>query len=278
MSVGRDAARTAKRREREALAQADDLRRQLQAELGRHAAEIEDLNVEIRRLRAEHVREAGVIVEREVERLMALAAKEREARGLSDERVRGIVGRKERLILNACRYLSMTKGITPIEAVSYVVTWATGKDFIGVVDGDVGRFCTNVLDCFPNGWVSLQLLSAKPARVHRPSDLKGERFKQRLVREGLESPAISLDHAEEREHEDICAEYDPTWYKGIEDLAVVGEEATPLDLSISAKRGPQDTSGYKSPTARQERRLASGAERRVRRLADKIAPVGESPE
>lgn len=197
---GKYAARAENRRSADLSAQLATARETLRTERDEASRRITDLESEVRRLRADHLAEASRLADKEVSRRLEEAAAERRQRGISDDTLVNFVIRNDRFIMNACRYLSMTKGIHPLEAIPVVTTWATDKDFYGVTD--TTEFLTE-LGVPVDGWVA-----GVWARIQADAERRDTR---RAIRDNRPE-AISLDRAESEGHQDIHPNYKPAWF------------------------------------------------------------------
>lgn len=198
MSRGREAARAAKRREDEARAEVECLREQLASERSKRAEEGAGLRTEIRRLKADQMAEASRLAAEEVTRRLAQLEEERRARGLSDDIVKTSFYLKDKFVLNACKYISMTTGERPFAALSMVMTWMTDEDFYGFENVEI----IAKLGLPTDGWVARFLR-------HNKHDLK--RVARARIKNGNPA-AVSLDHALAEGNSRIDPNYDPLWY------------------------------------------------------------------
>lgn len=206
MARGRDAARAARRREEEANETAHALRLELKQLKETHHAEVEGLKEEIRRLRAEHLAEANRIAEEEITRKASEVEQERRNRKLQDDLIRTMTYNKDKFVRNACRYISMTKGMPPGGALPMVITWMTDADFYGLLEP--AKFMAK-LGLPTDGWVRRTFVGHKNHR----------RMQHNKARDQMsaEDPlAISLDHAEEKGVSEIHPDYNPKWYPDIQ--------------------------------------------------------------
>lgn len=196
---GREAVRAANRRTEEAKAEAEALRAELAKERADRKAEAAELRSECKRLKADHMAEASRLAVEEVSRRLAQVEAERRARGLSDDMVKQSMHTLDRLVKNACRFVSMTHGLDPIDALCSVVTWMTGEDFIGVFDAD--KFIVEF--GFPqDGWVADL---ARYQRYFMRNDAK-------RVARGDEDKALNLDRVEREAKIKIHPDYVSEWY------------------------------------------------------------------
>lgn len=220
---GREAIRTAQRRTAEANQTVERLRAELAQATDKHRREAQDLRDEVTRLQATISREAGRIAAQEVSRRLAEAQEERRRCGLSDDIVMHLAYRKDRLIRNACRYISMIDGVAPPNALAQVLTWCTDKDIRGLPDR-VDRLIE--LGIPHDGWV---------ARV-----LAREKYWSRTERKSGTNAAISLDHAQEQDHARINPRYNPKWYPEIDYQGIVvvkDEELGEPEIATSGADG-----------------------------------------
>lgn len=195
---GKYAARSDNRRAAESASEANELRATLKREREENRAQVLALEAEVRRLRADHLAEASRIATEEVHRRIAEAEQERKSRGMSDDIAMDLMYQKDRFIMNACRYLSMTKGESPLVVLPTVLTWCTDDDVYGITGLD---FLVK-LGVPKDGWVARMWQQVKTAYT------KGTR---RRMRAGTPL-AITLDQAEQEGHSDIHPKYNPQWY------------------------------------------------------------------
>lgn len=195
---GKYAARSENRRVTEATSEIAELRAVIKREREESRAQVIALEAEVRRLRSDHLAEASRIAADEVHRRIAEAEEERKGRGMSDDIALDLMYQKDRFIFNACRYLSMTKGSNPIEALAIVLTWCTDDDIYGIANLD---FLLK-LGVPRDGWVARTWQQVREAHA-RPT--------RRRIRAGTPL-AVSLDRAEQEGHSDIHPKYDPQWY------------------------------------------------------------------
>ncbi|MFF9118345.1 hypothetical protein ACF09Y_22545 [Streptomyces massasporeus] len=212
---GREAARAANRRTAEAQAEAEGLRGDLARERADRKAETDALRTEIKRLKAGHIAEASRLAAEEVTRRLAQVEAERRARGLSDDITVNNLYLKDKFVLNACRYISMTTGQKPLNALAMVMTWMTNEDFYGFKNPEV----IVKLGLPSDGWVARTLR-------HYKHDLK--RVTSKRIKNG-DAWAISLDHAYEEGHPGIHPDYKPDWYPNAiyQGFELVDEPARP---------------------------------------------------
>jgi hypothetical protein len=203
---GKQGVASARRREHEAKSKAELLTQQAKNEREGFIAQINELRAEVRRLHAEHTREAGQIAAAEVERILAAKEKERADRGLSDSIAIGMMYEKDKLIRNACRYLSMTKGLDPLDALPVVLAWQTDKQVWRVPSATTlaGR-----LGVAKDGWVVAQ--SKRLSQYWERAIKRGFKDKGRPEAYSLDYVDAHLDEFKDRIHE----RYNPAWYPPI---------------------------------------------------------------
>lgn len=189
---GREAALAAGRREREARAELEQVRAELAEERSRHHAEEEDLKGELRKVRGQILNEARRLADEEVTKRIAEADEERKMRGVTDDVMEFMRTKQDRIIMNACRYISMTTGKGPLDALDMVWTWLTDEDSYGIT-----RHKLLILGLPEGGWVRYQL--SRMTRIH-------DRNAARCRAEGNPT-AVTLDHAEDKQHPDIHPSY-----------------------------------------------------------------------
>ena len=211
---GKKGAQAANRRAKETATALEELQSRLAEERAAHQQEVIDLRGEIKRLRTD----ASRIAQAEVERTLKRIEDERRKRGISDNIAGDLLYQKDKFVMNACRYISMSSGRRPVGALSMVMTWMLDDDFVGVLNG------VNLLvRCgLPHdGWVARTLKTNKHV-------LKS--IARRNIVHGLHE-AISLDRAEREGHPEIHPDYDPQWYPRAEygRIVLTDDEGNPLD-------------------------------------------------
>lgn len=199
---GKYAARSENRRVTEATSEIAELRATIKQEREDSKTQILALEAETRRLRADHLAEAARLAAEEVKRRIADAEQERRGRGMSDDITMHLMYEKDRFIMNACRYLSMTKGQNPLDVLPTVLTWATDKDIYGVTGVD---FLIK-LGVAGDGWV------ARTWKRFQHDERRMARQRRAIGRPA----AISLDRAAEEGHPDIHSKYNPAWYPRVD--------------------------------------------------------------
>lgn len=199
---GKEAARSANRRTAEVAATADELRERLRRQESTYQRRIVELESEVRTLRNEHRAEASRIATAEVRRRMAQVEEERRQRGLSDDITINLCYQKDKFIMNACRYLSMTLGKPPRMVLPLVMTWCTDEDFFGFTGVDRLLKIGVAVD----GWLARQLKANKHyERIWRAENVANG-----------QAEAMTLDRAEREGHKDIHPGYKPSWYPRFE--------------------------------------------------------------
>lgn len=203
---GREAVRAANRRTAEVTAEAEALRAELAQERAERKGEATALRSEVKRLKADHMAEASRLAGEEVRRRIAQVEEEQRASGFSYVMAKNAMYLKDKFVLNACKYISMTTGKRPLSALNMVMTWMTDEDFVGFGRADM----IVKLGLPSDGWVAMFIRDNK-------HDLK--RIARNYAKNG-DVAAISLAHAERKGHEDIHPSYSPRWYPEI-DYAVM---------------------------------------------------------
>jgi hypothetical protein len=200
MTKGREAVRAARRRQAEAGSEAARLKAEMAGEREAHRIEVADLRAQITELRADVWHKASEMsVELTRDRLEEIE-KARRAQGLSDDITVWLCWQKDRLIRNACKYISMTSGTDPYTAIAMVLTWCTDKDIRSLLRDDMEWFIE--LGVPPDGWVA--------GRIKR--DKRWQKTEQ------TRSSAVSLDHAIEQDHPKIHPDYKKygaKWYPSV---------------------------------------------------------------
>ena len=182
------------RRAENAQAELEQARADLAEERVRRHAETEALKTELRKVRAEILNEARRLASDELEKRLREAEEERRMQGISDDMITHWQYRLDRLVMNACRYFSMTEGTNPLQALAQVWTWVTDEDSYGAWQD---RVKLAALGLPRDGWVVWAL--------QRQSFLVRAR---RESRRRLDTPlAISLERAEREDHPEIHPDY-----------------------------------------------------------------------
>ena len=203
---GREAVRAANRRTEEARADAEQLRTELAKERADRKAEEAALQSEVKRLRADHMAEASRLAGEEVRRRIAQVEEEQRASGFSYTMAKNAMYLKDKFVLNACKYVSMTTGNRPLGALEMVMTWMTDEDFVGFGRADI----IVKLGLPSDGWVAMFIRENKHGL---------KRISRAYARDG-EVAAVSLARAEREGHKGIHPDYNPRWYPEI-DYAVM---------------------------------------------------------
>jgi hypothetical protein len=198
VSRGREAARAANRRTEQAKAESEALRAELKAKREEHKKAVDELMTEVRRLKINQMSEASRLAAEEVQRIVAEQEEEKKRLGLSTDVAMNSLYLKDKFVYNACRYLSMTRGEPPLQALSKVMTWMTDEDFYGFEKPEL----IAKLGLPADGWVARYLR-------HYKHDLK--RINRLRRRDGAPA-AVSLDHAIAEGNEGIHRNFNPRWY------------------------------------------------------------------
>lgn len=197
---GKYANRAVNSRAEVAEAEVVRLRAELKTVRTEGAKAIKELRDENGELTAEMVARAGELASAEVQRQIAAFHEERRRRGLSDQIVTQLMRRKDRLIMNACRYISMTTGDVPMVALEQVITWATDEDFIAATNR-TGLFVE--LGVPDDGWVAWAI---GPLNKYLERAIGRRRRRAR-------APLRPLDYVDEHlDQFDVHPMYDARWY------------------------------------------------------------------
>lgn len=215
---GREAARAANRRAAGLAAELEATRQELAQERSSRKQQELAHREEIRRLKVEQSAEAGRLAAKEVAKQVKAYKEKQQELGLSVEMSRHHLVQKDKLVRNACRYVSMTRGAHPLYALHQVITWMTDEDFAGVPN-PAGMVIA--LGLPPDGWVA-QLLKCNQ---------HSERRYARSIRKVGSSPYVSLDRAIEQANEQIHPAFKKSWYPPIEyrGITIVDVEKLMLD-------------------------------------------------
>ncbi len=202
---GKMAAQSANRRAVVAATSAAGLREELADARSRHKAEVLGLKVELARLRREINVEAARLVAKERERL----ENKRRELGLTTDFVFGMMVAKDSFVRQAARYISMTKGLMPDDALAMVLTWMTVRP-VRHLDDRKDWLLENGLPI--DGWVG--------------RTIRRQRFWRRAAQHmGQLDGFMTLDAAIEAGHPDIHPGYRDSWYPPVEyrGLELVGD-------------------------------------------------------
>ncbi|MEU3432395.1 hypothetical protein [Streptomyces sp. NPDC006863] len=195
---GREAVRTANRRTADAKAESDALRAELAKERAERKAEVGALHMEVKRLKADHMAEASRLAATEVARRIAQVEEEQRASGFSYAMAKNAMYLKDKFVLNACKYVSMTTGQRPLGALNMVMTWMTDEDFRGFGDADL----VVKLGLPSDGWMGSFLREYK-------HDLK--RIARSYAKSG-DVAAVSLERAVREGYKGIHPDFKAHWY------------------------------------------------------------------
>lgn len=161
MTRGKYAARAANHRESQLTAELGQLRAQLAEERQQHHTEIQALKTELTTLRGDILGQAKQVANREIEARRAELEQAMYDQGLSFDLINALAVQRDRLIFNACRYLSMREGLGPIDALQCVWTWFTNVDCYALPGGG-SNVDWLVLGLPKDGWVAGQLRRQNP--------------------------------------------------------------------------------------------------------------------
>jgi hypothetical protein len=228
---GKAAAQSANRRAGDAAAFAARLQTELGQVRAQRAAEVADLKAELARIKADQHAEAARLAKAECDRLLAKAEQQRRDKGISDDIVYHLMNQKDRLLMNACRYLSMRDGRPPWVVYPLVITWCTDEDFTSITNPTRLKFLLD-LGVPVDGWFARMLTQSK----------FWDRRRRRMT---PEREAVSLDTAEREGHPDIHPHYKPQWYPCVEHggIELVGDLEEADERVADALSGSPATGG-----------------------------------
>lgn len=129
---GKEAISAARKREAEATTKAEGLKKELSEQKIAYEKQLKELRSEIGELRGAVLGKAEALAKEEIARILTEKEEERRARGLSDEIVEKLADAKDRLIRNACLFLSKKFGIPPWAALGVTISWMTGAGYAGL--------------------------------------------------------------------------------------------------------------------------------------------------
>lgn len=207
MTRGKAAARSANRRATAVGERAAELESELKEAQRAHHAEVQQLKTELTQARSEMTRQAELLAQAELARVRNEIDAANHQRTVTEKLLWNTTLKQDRLIANACRYLSMKTGKHPLDVLPLVITWLTGEDFYIEDYGDPATLLVK-LGVDRSGWVAHTLL-----RRVDPVLTKYETRSRGLASQKRVPAAWSLDHAE-RHPEDfsIHENYKPKWY------------------------------------------------------------------
>lgn len=203
MARGKQAAASARRKATRAQEKTDEVKSRLQAEREQSDQEIKNLKAEVHRLKTDHLLEAQRLAAEEISRVRAEHEETTAQLKAVVEGAQQIMYTKDYLVANACRYISMTIGDTPLEALDMVVTWMTGEDFHEEILNYEAFLERLALP--PDGWVGTLWKRNKHLNPLRTGS------------------AISLENAEKVGHDRIHKDYNPAWYSHAGDFIDVNK-------------------------------------------------------
>lgn len=221
MARGKCAAQAANRRARAVEDRYQEIQAELKAARDLHAAEKSDLQAKLVELSSEIKDLAGEMAARDIARMSARLDEADRNVAIAGELTRGSMEKMDKLMLNACRYLSMTKGEKPLAVLPLVVAWATDEDVYGLAD-EPSKILVH-LGVRHDGWVS-QCLKTLARNMEQRNEPKR--------RENGTPLAWKLDHAESNSEDfsQIHPDYRTSWYPRVRDKTKL----------VSSKAGSND--------------------------------------
>lgn len=193
---GKQAAAAANRRADAAEQKARDLAARLKTEREARDEETKALKKEIGDLKSGLIEEAARLASAEIlrlkEEIIVLTGQLSEA----NEHRREASKARDYLMRNMCKYISMTKGLPPTEAVTMAATWLTNEQFSEKTDTAT---IAMRLDLPPDGWVMTELRRAQTYMV--AESLGGHQ-------------AVPLDEVDTKlDQFTVHKRYQPDWYE-----------------------------------------------------------------
>jgi HPt (histidine-containing phosphotransfer) domain-containing protein len=213
---GKAAAKSANRRATGAQQRCHELEQELRQLRKAHREQLDQLTLEITRLNSELMHRAGDLASEEIANKTEQAARAWRNETTASAVARASLVAKDKFIRNACRYISMTKGYAPPDALTEVLTWATDADFYGF--GANPMHWVAKVGVPPNGW------TATVCRTISPTMSKSLTRYRRARGETL---ASCLDNVEQKlDQYDIHPDYKSHWYPPVKyrDLELIDEE------------------------------------------------------
>lgn len=201
---GKAATQNANRRTNEALERVAELERELRQVRQAAKREADALRLDLARARRDIAVEAGRLATEEIKRQQTIARTDARHAKMSAEISRALMYQKDRFIMNACRYLSMTRGEPPLDVIPMVMAWCTDEDFYGFGNDPV-KWITRI-GVPGDGWTARTV-----SRILKPV----ERDLTRRARSSGTPDAWSLDAVEDRPEEfsdRVHPKYKPKWY------------------------------------------------------------------
>lgn len=196
---GKEAVRSARRREAEAQGKAESLKTQLSKQKREYEGQVTKLKAELAGLRGSLQATATSLAEEEIvkaqrERDTALARCNEYEETLAD-----LAEKKDLLAFNACKYLSMVHGHLPMGVIRTVITWMTGESYRGSISSDF-----LVEQGLPaEGWVVTTWKRSQYA----------ERSYKKMVESGEVPEMQSVDDLEQYRVSEIHPKYRKHWYQ-----------------------------------------------------------------
>lgn len=190
---GREAARAAQRRELNLQERVAELETALTETKRQWRTEVAAANAENLRLRSAIHEEAQSLAESAAADRIRKYEQMLRDKGMHEGVLRTWVVGKDKFLRNAARYVSMTTGEHPADAIQIVVTWMTDRPWEPIQD--VKKFCLR-FGLPPDGWVARWL--------------KRDRFFQKT--ELGSTKAVNLDVAIAEKYPRIHPAYQDKWY------------------------------------------------------------------
>jgi hypothetical protein len=207
MARGKAAARSANRRATAVGERVAELESELKEAQRAHRAQVQQLRTELTQARSEVTRQAEVLAQAELARVRGEVDAANDQCRVGEKLLWNTTLKQDRLIRNACRYLSMKSGRHPLDVLPLVITWLTDEDFYIEDYGDPAALLVK-LGVDRSGWVAHILLR----RVDTVLTKYDTKSRELASRERVPT-AWSLDHVEDHPEDfSIHEKYKPKWY------------------------------------------------------------------
>lgn len=228
MVKGRQAARASARQNAEATNTIVKLKEDFAAATKMYDEHVSELRAEIEELRNQMREEATTIAMDEVIRLTAEKEEETARRSACEEKNDELAWRKDVLVYNTCKYLSMSLGLDVAGALGMISTWMLDKDYDSPLTVDM--LVENGLP--HDGWACMYTRASK----NLIKSFHGS------LRSGENSMFLELGNVEKLRPDTIHRMYNPDLYLARPDLkkrkVIPGRKLPPgMKASKAALRG-----------------------------------------
>jgi hypothetical protein len=231
---GKAASQNANRRAAEVQERVEQLEKELRQVKEAWRLEVNDLRSQLLRERNERLAVAGDIAAEDVARLQGRINELQRSLRVADDLVLGLMSGKDRLMMNACRYISMTTGKHPGLALPMVITWATDEDFYGFAQASAAKLMAD-LGVPAHGWVAHTIGDRAHRILYREST-------RRRVEGGIPLTRNLDDVAEEADRYALHPQYRQHWYpRRVKHgrIVLVDEDSVPEpdEVTVGARDG-----------------------------------------